>query len=979
MSIFFSRHQCYYLLLIFFTAAILFFFSGKTFAQHPYFYNITDENGLPSNEVYSIVQDSFGYIWLGCDAGLFRYDGFTFQPYNNIRQNGRSISFLQLDKKGRVWCKNFSGQIYRVEGDSLLIVLDFSSIAASTPQFTLDDDCNLYINNFNKIEVYSEQGDSLRIFEFPKRENVLVDINELIFYNGKVYFSRSFSGIYALDLSTGKIKEIDCGKLCEEFSKRISFRKFDKRLFLLSENIAKHKSIAAEIKNEKADIIGQFGVTRAYILNTDRNNTLWLCFSEGVKQITPSDRNGILLKGNKVSNMLHDREGNYWFTTLEHGIFVIPDMNVQRLNSNNSAIKEDNITALYLLQNSNLLAGSYTGNMYEINRSDKKSTIVFADEKSKFITTKNILETNEHIILSRGKVSVVEKKSGKMHHTPFTNFRDMAILGDTLFFVLPEKAGKIHFADFVKSSAATFMEVSDGGGRAVESDEKAGLVYFALNEGTFVYRNGKTEELKDGNEKIFANSISFSDGILWLASVSNGIYGMKENKVVYHFSAHNGLQENTMRCIKAKNNNVIACSNNFLYSLSLGEGWGEAAISKYNTTSGINPKDINAIEITDSLVVLATNKGLIFFPLSLNSINLVEPNIAITKIEYSDSIIPLSSSVRLPYRNSNFNVYFSSTAFRSRGNFTYEYRLKGLDSTWTSVPASQNHAAFSSIPPGEFIFEVRAVNESGLKSKSMESVVISVSRPIWQNWWFYLLVSFISVAGVALLYQSRITYLTRKASLQNQLTASQLTALKARMNPHFMYNALNSIQDLILQSDIKNTNYYLSRFSSLMRKVLDASDDNEITLGKEIEILELYLELEKLRFGNDFKYVVTKQKEIDTDETKLPSMILQLFVENAIKHGLLHKKGEKKIDIDFLMKNGSLFCTVTDNGVGRKRAHEIKQRSALKHESFATKATEKRLELINSSRQKKIKLEVFDLMEEEKPLGTKVVLEIPMS
>jgi hypothetical protein len=949
-----------------------------TFAQNPYYYNITDEDGLPSNEVYSIVQDNFGYIWIGCDAGLFRYDGFMFKPYTNSKQNGRSISFLQLDTKGRVWCKNFSGQIYRVEKDSLFIVGDFSSKSTSTPQFTLDEACNVYINNINVIEMYNEKGDSLNTFHFPVIESSVLDITELIYHKGKIVFCRKMNGIYSLDLKSGKTIQLECEKGCENFWKRNLFKVMDNELYVLAENTNDYIITIGKLNNNVIRLVQYFkkekDSQRVYMIHSDRANKHWLCSYNGISSFDGFQNNDFLLKGQKVSNMLHDREGNYWFTTLEHGLFVIPFLEVQKMNRTNSEIKEDNFTALLELGSGNRLVGTYSGELYEVIKPDKKTTPVFSDENQKFITVKNIIETNNYIIVSRGNICVIEKKTGKQTYPPFSNFRDMAMLGDTLFFVLPEIAGKVSLNDLLDERNTKYIQLFKGGGRAVEADSTTGLVYFALNEGTYSYQNGKTNELNQDEEKIYANSISLNNGIFWLASVSKGVYGIKNNRIVYHFTDKNGLSENTMRYIKAKGNSVVTCSNNFLYSFNL----TDTSVKKYNITSGINPKDINAIELSDSTVFLATNKGLVYFPLSLQSINTVEPNISITDVTHADSTLHFSSSVDLPYHNNNFKIYFSAAAFRSRGNFTYQYRLKGLDTVWVSTPASVNYAVFSSIPPGDYLFEVRAVNESGVMSRTVASIGVSVSAPVWQQWWFYLLVSLLSVGVVVLIYQFRIRYLTRKAALHNKLTASQLTALKAQMNPHFMYNALNSIQDLILQSDIKNTNYYLSRFSSLMRKVLDASGSNEITLNDEVEILELYLELEKLRFGNDFTYTITVQKELDKDETKLPSLILQLFVENAIKHGLLHKKGEKKLSVEFLIHNNILVCTVTDNGVGRTRSAEIKQRSVLTHQSFATKATEKRLELINSSRQKKIKLEVIDLVEGEKALGTKVVLEIPL-
>lgn len=222
----------------------------------------------------------------------------------------------------------------------------------------------------------------------------------------------------------------------------------------------------------------------------------------------------------------------------------------------------------------------------------------------------------------------------------------------------------------------------------------------------------------------------------------------------------------------------------------------------------------------------------------------------------------------------------------------------------------------------------------------------------------------LTAAIVTLIFIVRIRIIRKRASIQQDLTSSQLAAINAQMNPHFMYNTLNSIQDLILKSDIKNTNYYLSRFSSLMRKILEASQHNTILLDEEIEILELYLTLEKLRFGDEFIYKITCDDAIDTSRVLIPSIIIQPFIENAINHlGLLHKKDNKKLEVKFELKSNTLVCIITDNGVGRKRAEEIKQRSPLKHKSFATKATEKRLTLINSYRQQAIDLQILDLKE----------------
>jgi LytS/YehU family sensor histidine kinase len=198
------------------------------------------------------------------------------------------------------------------------------------------------------------------------------------------------------------------------------------------------------------------------------------------------------------------------------------------------------------------------------------------------------------------------------------------------------------------------------------------------------------------------------------------------------------------------------------------------------------------------------------------------------------------------------------------------------------------------------------------------------------------------------------------------------------MNPHFMYNALNSIQALILKKDIKNSNLYLSQFSRLMRKVLEISGKLEISIQEEVETLELYLSLEQLRFGAEFNYEIIVQKDLDAYSCYIPPLLLQPFVENAIKHGLLHKKGDKKLTISFQKEHDTLVCMIKDNGIGRVHAQEIKDRQREAHHSFSTSATQKRIELLNNVNGKNLALELIDLYENDEPSGTLVIMKIPI-
>lgn len=226
------------------------------------------------------------------------------------------------------------------------------------------------------------------------------------------------------------------------------------------------------------------------------------------------------------------------------------------------------------------------------------------------------------------------------------------------------------------------------------------------------------------------------------------------------------------------------------------------------------------------------------------------------------------------------------------------------------------------------------------------------------------------------LLQNQLEEAQRRIIIEQKATESELKALKSQMNPHFMFNALNSIQEQFMFGDKNLANEQMGNFTYLTRQILTISGKKKINLSTEIEILNKYLELEKMRFADGFQYEIKLSDSIDEDYHLIPPMLIQPFVENSIKHGLLHKIGDKKLSVDFDLdpKEENLICVVIDNGVGRKKAAEIKSRQIQQHESFSTSATEERLRLLNDNLQKEDLIIYYDLPEG----GTKVKITIPL-
>lgn len=220
---------------------------------------------------------------------------------------------------------------------------------------------------------------------------------------------------------------------------------------------------------------------------------------------------------------------------------------------------------------------------------------------------------------------------------------------------------------------------------------------------------------------------------------------------------------------------------------------------------------------------------------------------------------------------------------------------------------------------------------------------------------------------------------TEKIQLQQQAIANELKALRSQMNPHFIFNALNSIKSFTLNNDSEQANYYLTKFSKLIRQVLENSRSEKISLNNELEMLRLYLDMEKLRVGDKFDYEILIEDEIEAEFIEIPPMLLQPYVENAIWHGLMHKEGKGKVRIEVLQLQNKLIIFIEDDGIGRQKAAELKSKTGTNHKSFGTKITAERLDIFKNLYNINATVSFEDLKNtSNSETGTKVSIEIPI-
>lgn len=950
-------------------------------AQSPYYYRINEENGLPSSEVYQAIQDDFGYIWIGCDAGLYRYDGIRFKSFTSKRQNSKSISGLKMDSDKNLWCQNFSGQVFRVSGDSLSLVIDISRKIVSYSQYTIDTKKRIWVANVKSIDIFDPAGKLLgSIAKTNNAKDTVIWLEIEVNKNGQVYAGSQNNGIARIKGTDGGF-DVEFLDTVAVPNQRMTFDKYDDGLVVLKEVNAERKYFISIVDQKGESRKGTFSPLTSdgliYKVYKDNMSRHWLCTSSGIIKLNadlkPDGDSKFFFGNDKVSGVFQDREGSLWISSLQNGIYVIPDYDLKIYDGQNSKLSDHNITALLKTRGNELLMGTYTGSVFKLT---KENTLELFPQKAKpvYRTVKKMSEDNGGLYVAHGSFSFYNGKNETLFDA--YNFRDFGWMGDTLFFVSSGMFGYLPSFHEIPNTelGKRSIVLHKRGCRALAIDNVNRAIYFASIDGLFKYQDGKIEEVKVEGKVLFASKLFFDKGKLWIGSVNDGVFVLEGDRVSEHYCEGKLLKGNGVKSFKVLDNLLYVATDAGFNIID----HQHKTTRFFGYADGIVSKEISAIEHCYGSVYLATNKGLLKLPGTMSK-NSIQPNIEITDVEVNH--VPagkFQDRFDLKYDENNIDIHFNTACFKARGDFGYKYRLLGLDTNWLYNPAISNHINYASLPAGDFVFEVRAVNEDGFESNTGKTIAFHISLPFWQRWWFYVMVVLVASGIVAILFLVRIRFIKRRAELKNKVIASQLTALKSQMNPHFLFNTLNSLQDLILKHDIKNSNYYLNKFSILMREVLDVSGKEEIALAREIKLLGTYLELEKLRFGDDFKFEIKTDETLDTDHLMLPPMIIQPFIENALKHGLLHKKGDKSLLVEFQLAQEILSCKVTDNGVGRKRSGEIKARSSRTHQSFATEATDKRMDLLNSFNNKKYSFEIIDLYDNEKSTGTKVIILIPI-
>ncbi len=393
-------------------------------------------------------------------------------------------------------------------------------------------------------------------------------------------------------------------------------------------------------------------------------------------------------------------------------------------------------------------------------------------------------------------------------------------------------------------------------------------------------------------------------------------------------------------------------------------------------------------------IFVGTLYGYIHFDPSKLRLNTVPPKVYLTDFLLMDQgsekrIITNGKPLRLRYNENAFSFEFAVVNFNDAHLNNVLYSLDKSTPEWQEIRGS-TRIYFPKTAPGSYTLRLKASNSGGIWSNRSVELPVRIDPPFWNTWWFYGLLILVMAVLVFAAFRYRLNQLVRenqlksekqilRSEMEREIANLEMVALRSLMNPHFIFNCLNSINRFIIINDNQTASEYLTKFSRLIRLVLDNSRSEKISLRKEVETLRLYIEMEKLRFVDKFEYELFIDPDLNLEHLAIQPMLIQPYIENAIWHGLMHKLAKGNLQIALRKQMKQLVVTIQDNGIGRKQAMEIKSRQMTFSSSHGMKVTAERLAILNKKLNHDARIHVTDLYDAgQKPAGTLVELILPL-
>lgn len=539
----------------------------------------------------------------------------------------------------------------------------------------------------------------------------------------------------------------------------------------------------------------------------------------------------------------------------------------------------------------------------------------------------------------------------------------------------------VHVPDSLREGALrydnSYGAVSMKDGRTWVGGNLHGLTYWDKGTGKWVDLRADVDERRVHVGRLVGMAAS-SDTVLWLASDGAGLikYDIPTGKYT-HYDHRHGITESGLYSVVVDGRGRLwADSDERIFCF---DPVTEHAmvVDPFSSTGGIAAKWTLGMS-RGGLVAMNVGREVAVFDADAVGSTRVPPAPVVTRVLIDGAVVTVvNGCVDMPYGAQHIDVRFGAILPPGyiRG---YAMRLNG--SEWNE--GNEGLVSLRGLEPGSYDFEMKVVNKEGLWSP-VTGLRVIMDPPWWQTLVARIVFALLMAAAIVLIFRARLNWVRKRERAQEEqarhVNELKLQALRAQMDPHFVFNCLNSIDSFIIANDREQASHYLGRFAKLIRLILQHSDRTRVPLEREVEMLRYYLELEALRFKVPFTWTLEVDEQLEGEPVELPTMLIQPYIENALWHGLRHKTTAGHLIVAFALKGDAIECMVEDNGIGREASRELNKERSGVHRSMGMQVSADRLRIYDELQQGASRVEVNDLKDADgNACGTRVLITIPM-
>ncbi len=980
-----------------------------------------NENTPSSNYITALLEDKSENIWIGTEN-----DGIDYldKNFNRISHYGReesqghqiisnNISSLMQDNEGDIWAGQWSGRGFNIINTKSNKVKSYSKLANS---LRVDWYNSIIQDSRNNYWLGLWGGIGLQLFDkeregFADETFTLININlnapvfDLVVDNELIWVSFAYQFFAAFNQAKGKYN-----MYFPENSIWVPNLKIH-QVFLDEENklwFATNNGLFKKVADpytafkpyKKTNDSDPHISNDIYSINNSNNSTkLWITTSTTIELFDKRSHSfsqvmSLPMNGDLV-NFIYEDKSNYLWVGTKEGLYL--KANGQNMLSIVRDFKDNYLFANCYLEmpKGNFWLGTSSG-LFKYNLNKRKF------EKSNLFDNHEILSlvfdnSNNLWLGTKSGLYNVIGDSIMTYHMP--DYGLDGSMGNCIYSIDIDNNGDLWLGTDIglcqfQKEAKTIKKHNKPEKNYLSSrltkcifEDKQGSIWVGTTDKGLNKMDIVTGNINQYKSNLLDSNAFWGIGTTCIMQDMNGDiwlggYGLNkfdpQKDIFSHYVESNGLVDNNIKGI-------------------LEDNTGSLWISTKNGLSKFNPKTesfdnffekdgLQNNEFTEafykrkdnSLMFGGKNGFNVFKPVSIKR-NLKVPEVVITKFlifeQETDYVFPQTKGIELKYNQNYFSFEFACLDFSYPAMNKYSYKLENFDKEWISTDASDRRAKYTNVPSGNYIFRVKASNNDGMWNEIGAQVELNIKPPYWKTLWFYSLEGLLFM----MLIIGYIKYREKNIREKNKLLILEQKLLRSQMNPHFIFNSLTSIQSFIFENNPMEAGSYLSRFSNLIRSILYNSREEYILLEKEIQTLENYLEIQQLRYNNEFDYEIIIDPKIDVEMLAVPPMLAQPFIENSVEHGIRQLEKRGWVSVKFSMLNESISLIIEDNGIGIEASKNMKDNKASEHKSLAIVITKERMSILNKRKKKKTcSMQIEDIIGEGGSVeGTRIEFVIP--